>query len=314
MLIVTPPALMPVDDIDDVLGDNADALPITRGVCDILGPLPAVRITREFANRLLAGCPAGAEGPTIEQLTERINETGQPQSFAIGGTLAGKVALAAGHCRNVIGVLRPDARAAGLAPAPVIVVGAHYDHIPATGQLAKDVGPGIRPGAGDNASGDATVLTLARALAATPGRRFIYMFMAFDSEEIGFAGSRYYVQHPWYPIKRVRVMVNIDEVGYVGPLGVMILGRTLDPALARAIGRASSQSSLGVAPVPFTSSQRLSDQAAFVRAGVPTLFFYGYPPAVHHSRLDTADRVNAAGGAATARLVFRLLRELEADR
>ena len=68
-LIVTPPALLPEDNIDDVLGDCT-------------GALPAVRITRQFANQLFA---AAGERRTVEQLVEQIHQTSRPQSFALGG-------------------------------------------------------------------------------------------------------------------------------------------------------------------------------------------------------------------------------------
>jgi hypothetical protein len=290
-LVVTPPALSPQDDIDDVLGDCT-------------GALPAVRITRGLADRLLA---AGGERRTIEQLVGLIHQTHRPQSFALGGTITGKVALAEGPCRNVLGVLPPDAADDGR----VVLIGAHYDHIPATGQLATDAGPGVRGGADDNASGVAALLLLARGLAATPGRHCTYLLAAFDAEEVGFAGSRHYVRHPALPLDRLAAMVNIDQIGYLGPSGLMVLGSTLDPALGKAIAQASRPSPLRVQPVPVTSARRWSDQAAFVRAGVPTLFFYGRRTPAYHSRRDTPDRINVPGGAATARLIYGVLQAME---
>jgi hypothetical protein len=342
-LVVTPPLLAPQDDIDDVLGDCT-------------GALPAVRISRAFANRLLAArgegvsplrpegilpsiassysSPAGALGRGSEEteeargqdaretrgqdalatgdalatLVDRIHQTGQPQSFAVGGSLTGKVAMEEARCRNIIGILPPDQGDGGR----VVFVGAHYDHIPATGQLARDVGPGVRSGAEDNASGVSAMLLLARALAATTGRRTTYVFAAFDAEEVGFGGSRYQVQHPAVPLERVELMVNIDQVGYVEQAGLMLLGTTLEPPIAKALARARSQSPLRVEALPVTSSSHWSDQAAFVRAGVPTLFVYdGRLKSPYHSRLDTAEKVNVAGGAATAKLVYGILRAMD---
>jgi Zn-dependent M28 family amino/carboxypeptidase len=137
------------------------------------------------------------------------------------------------------------------------------------------------------------------------------LLAAFDAEEVGFAGSRHYVRHPALPLDRLAVMVNIDQIGYLGPAGLMVLGSTLDPTLGKAIAQASRPSPLRVQPVPVTSARRWSDQAAFVRAGVPTLFFYGRRTPAYHSRLDTADRIDPAGGAAAARLIYGVLQAME---
>ena len=293
VLVVTPPALSPTDDIDDVLGDSA-------------GALPCLRITREFADRLLA---AAGHARTIEQIVAAMHDTGHPASFAVGGRLAGKVALTDATCRNVLGELPSD----GPGDGRVILIGAHYDHIPATGQLAVDNGPGVRPGANDNASGVAAVLLLARGLALTPGRRSTFIFAAFDSEEVGFAGSRHYVRQPAVPLDRLDVMINIDEIGRIGGRGVLVLGSTLDSPLAGAIAWAARRNQLTVRPIPITSDQHWSDQAAFVNAGLPTLFLYGWTTGGRHTRQDVASAVDADRGAAAARLVYGIIHALRAS-
>ena len=289
-LIVNPPAIDLDDDIDDVLGDCT-------------GAIPAIRITRKFADALLADA---GESRTLARLIEQIHRTGRPQSFALGGRLTGKAALVDANCRNVLAVLRPNGPDTGR----TMLVGAHYDHIPATGQLARDIGPGVRYGADDNASGVAAVLLLARALASAQGRSCTYIFAAFDSEEIGFAGSRHYVQHPTCPLEQIDLMVNIDQVGHIGWRGLMLLGSTLDPSPAKAIRQAQRRTDLPIQPLPVTSTRGWSDQAAFARAGVPTLFLYCYRTAAYHSRRDTAAGINAPGGAAATRFAYDLLREL----
>ncbi|MDD4890778.1 MAG: M28 family peptidase [Phycisphaerae bacterium] len=291
-LVVAPPALMPADDIDDVLGDCT-------------GALPAIRITRAFADRLLA---TGGENRTIEQLVSLMHRTRRPASFAIGGLASGKIALTEATCHNVLGVLKPD----GPDDGRVVLIGAHYDHLPATGQLAKDDRPGVRPGADDNASGVSTMLLLSRALAATRDRRSTFVFAAFDSEDEGFFGSRYYVRHPAFPLERMTAMVNIDQVGRIGWRGVLVLGSTLDPSVGGPVKGAGRASLLPVARVPVTSARQWSDQAPFVRTGVPTLFIYGYRPPEYHTCGDTADLVNASNGAAVARLIYGIVREIGA--
>ena len=84
----------------------------------------------------------------------------------------------------------------------LVIVGGHYDIVPAT-----------RAGANDNTSGVAVVLSLAEALA---GRSlpFSVRFIAFGAEELGLHGSRHYVASLTEAERaRIKVMMNFDVVG-----------------------------------------------------------------------------------------------------
>jgi len=70
----------------------------------------------------------------------------------------------------------------------VIVISAHYDHLGKVGQT-------IFPGASDNASGTAMMMTLMKYYSKhQPNYRTV--FMAFAGEEAGILGADYYVNHP----------------------------------------------------------------------------------------------------------------------
>ncbi|MFL6216030.1 MAG: M28 family peptidase [Blastocatellia bacterium] len=109
--------------------------------------------------------------------------------------------------RNVIGLLR------GSDPAlkdTYVLVTAHYDHL------------GIRPGAGDtiyngandDGSGTVSVIELASALATMkPRPRRSLVFMTFYGEEKGLVGSRYYGQHPIFPLDKTVADINLEQVG-----------------------------------------------------------------------------------------------------
>jgi aminopeptidase YwaD len=88
----------------------------------------------------------------------------------------------------------------------VIVFTAHYDHL---GMLGSDK---IFPGANDNASGVAILLYLANYYAAHPAK-YSVAFIAFSGEEPGLKGSKYFVGHPLFPLKKIRFLVNLDIVG-----------------------------------------------------------------------------------------------------
>jgi len=71
----------------------------------------------------------------------------------------------------------------------VIIVGGHFDH------CGRHLGL-VFPGADDNASGSAVVMTLARAFSTSPVKpKRSIMFVLFGGEEMGLQGSNYFAEH-----------------------------------------------------------------------------------------------------------------------
>ena len=109
--------------------------------------------------------------------------------------------------RNVAGILR------GSDPAvrdQFVILSAHYDHLG-----MKPPGPGNRifHGANDNASSDASLIEIAKALGAEPHPRRSLLFLAVFGEEEGLLGSGYYVRHPLIPLARTVADINLEQLG-----------------------------------------------------------------------------------------------------
>ncbi len=107
--------------------------------------------------------------------------------------------------RNVAGLWR------GSDPAlctQYILLTAHYDH------LGQSPGGEVYAGANDDASGTASVIEIARAMAAMPvhPKRSV-VFMTFFGEEEGSLGSQYYVRHPLVPLAETVADLNLEQVG-----------------------------------------------------------------------------------------------------
>ncbi len=110
--------------------------------------------------------------------------------------------------RNVLGLLR------GSDPKlkdTYVVVSAHYDHLGVREGMAGD---NIFNGANDDGSGTVAVIEIASALATlkTRPRRSI-LFITFTGEESGLRGSRYYGQHPLFPIEKTIAQINMEQIG-----------------------------------------------------------------------------------------------------
>ena len=110
---------------------------------------------------------------------------------------------------NVIGIL-PGANAEGKDQA--VIYTAHYDHlgVKADGKPGED---NIFNGAGDNGTGTAMIMEMARALSVSgvkPPHSMI--FAAVTAEEQGLLGSAYLAQHPPLPIAQINLDLNFDEI------------------------------------------------------------------------------------------------------
>ena len=88
---------------------------------------------------------------------------------------------------------------------------AHYDHL---GNLGKKV---YYAGANDNASGTATIVTLAAYYAKNRPLYDMY-FIAFSGEDANLRGSEYYAQHPAVPLEQIKYLFNIDMIGDNNPV------------------------------------------------------------------------------------------------
>jgi len=152
---------------------------------------------------------------------------------------------------------------------------AHHDH------LGKkiDAKPGedaIYNGALDNASGVASLLSVAAAMKALPGapKRTVY-FASVTAEEQGLLGSRYLAAHPPVPAGRIAANVNVD--------GMSIWGRTKDLTMV-GLGKSSLDDYIlalaamqGRKVVPDQFPDRgyfyRSDQFNFAKMGIPAAYF-----------------------------------------
>jgi Zn-dependent M28 family amino/carboxypeptidase len=150
-----------------------------------------------------------------------------------------------------------------------VVYTAHWDHF----GIGPEVnGDRIYHGAVDNASGTAALLEIARAYKQlkTPPRRSI-LFLSVTAEEQGLLGSRYYAEHPLYPLARTAVDINMDGMNVHGRTrDIVMIGMgnsTLDElvaAVAREQGRTVKPD-----PEPEKGHFYRSDHFSFSKEGVP---------------------------------------------
>ncbi|NSW55652.1 MAG: M28 family peptidase [Armatimonadetes bacterium] len=155
---------------------------------------------------------------------------------------------------NVVGVLPGLKR-----PNDLYIIGAHYDSV------------SVAPGADDNGSGVAAVLECARVLSQYSFDATL-VFIAFDCEEVGLVGSRWWVHDN--PGANVLGMLSLDMIAfnYTDDPNtkdrVFVLGPSTGgyAALKQAFADAVNQYGNGVIPVQYTAVSN-SDHYPFQQAG-----------------------------------------------
>ena len=172
-----------------------------------------------------------------------------------------------------------------------IVVGGHHDTVPGA------------PGAHDNASGTATVVELARALAAD-GLDDGLCFVTFGAEESGLFGSANFVESLERQGGLPAFMINIDQMGR--GTRVDLIGT---PALTRQA--ASVAERLGIlAQATTLGAQYGSDHQSFQTAGVPVLFFTSNDLGKFHTPEDKVGEVQPEMVQRTGDVAIAVIREL----
>jgi membrane-associated protease RseP (regulator of RpoE activity) len=169
----------------------------------------------------------------------------------------------------------------------------------------------IHNGADDNASGTVAAMMigeeLSRSLQDAKDRRGILIAL-FSGEEVGLAGSSYFVQHPPVPIGRVAAMINLDMVGRLREDRLVALGSDTAPQWKDLIARAAIGAGLHVTSKG--DGYGPSDQTSFYAAGVPVLHLFTGAHGQYHSPDDKPATVNPEGAAKVVAFAVSLGQDL----
>ena len=269
-------------------------------------PIPTVHLKREHADALLR-----ASGRSLLELQSGIDDALVPRSFAIEGVemaLTVDLRRATVTVANVLGYL--PASGAGSRRREHIVIGAHYDHLGLGESGSRDRRSRglVHNGADDNASGVAGVLELARVFSLETNRPRGILFVAFAGEELGLKGSLHYTSHPALPLKDAVAMINIDMIGRLRHDLVYLGGIDRLPQLQEWIVERLKEEGLAFSG-RFTADEA-SDHAPFIRAGVPSLFFFTGLHGDYHKPTDDLQFINFEGMERVLRAGYRVSSDL----
>jgi Zn-dependent M28 family amino/carboxypeptidase len=195
----------------------------------------------------------------------------QPVALNLKGKINLKSEVKRVQAPNVVGILTgrdPKLR------DEYVVYSAHWDHL-GVGAPNKN-GDTIYNGALDNATGVASVLTIAEALSKLPAAqrpRRSSLFLFPTAEEQGLNGSEWYSQHPLVPLEKTAANVNLDSMNVLGRTHDFIpLGAERSTLLA-VVQTVARERGMRVSPDarPEQGSFFRSDHFPFAKVGVPSI-------------------------------------------
>ena len=150
-------------------------------------------------------------------------------------------------------------------PDSIIFITAHYDHLGGMGNST------YFPGANDNASGIALLLSLAKYYSKNRPA-FSIAFICFAGEEAGLIGSKYFAEHPLCDLKNIKFLVNIDLVG-TGEEGITVVNGKIYEREFQSLININNQFKY-VTAVNSRGKAANSDHYWFTEKGVPAFFIY----------------------------------------
>ncbi|RJF93352.1 M28 family metallopeptidase [Sphingomonas cavernae] len=233
---------------------------------------PEIRFTATLNTPAADALFKGAPKTLSTILAQADKKGGKPKGFALKSVvkMEREVQQRRFTSPNVVAVLPgSDPALAG----EYVLLMAHLDHEGVKGD-AKD-GDKIYNGAMDNAAGIATMLEVARAMAAAPDKpKRPVVFAAVTAEEDGLLGSEYLARHPLTKDGKVVGVVNLDmPILLYDFTDVIAFGAehsTLGPITAKAA--ASAGVKLSPDPLPQEGLFTRSDHYRFVQQGIPSIF------------------------------------------
>jgi Zn-dependent M28 family amino/carboxypeptidase len=260
-------------------------------------------VTIIFGTRELANAVVKESGKTLAELQKEINESAKPKSFVVEQgsceiMLGKKTEPVVG--KNVVAVVEgsdPDLK------NECVLFTAHYDHV---GVAANGE---INNGADDNGSGTVALLEIAEAFQSMkrkPRRSIVFAWVT--AEEKGLIGSDYYSQHPYIPLDKTLLNINLDMVGrsaekepenvtnteksLAGPNGLYIVSGKQSSELIEMSDKVCAD--LGLIPSDELTKAFLSrsDYYHFYKNGIPIL---GLSTGLHedyHKPSDELDKID----------------------
>jgi len=255
--------------------------------------VPVFQINRQLADRILS-----VSSIKTDSLISKIINEKKPVTTHIPLLISGtsSIQMIKSTTQNVIALLEGSDP---ILKNEYIVVGAHYDHLGMGGYGSGSRQPdtlALHPGADDNASGVTGIIELAAKLVSQKKmvRRSV-VFVAFAAEEIGLLGSKYFVNHPPFPVENIKAMLNFDMIGRYRKEKneLMISGSGTSKESDSLLTLYGNEHGLNLNKNPDGSGA--SDHASFYLKKIPVFFISSGAHPDYHSPNDVSQKIDYEG-------------------
>ncbi len=180
-----------------------------------------------------------------------------------------------------------------------IIIGAHYDTVKET------------PGASDNATGCALVYGVSKLAAAMENRKKNLIFVFFDQEETGHAGSLAFVSFIKESGFKIHSVHTADQVGWDKDGDRNIELELPTKYLKSVYKKHASPFGIKIYTTRVTSSDHKEwREAGYNAVGITEEYKHGDTSPHHHDPTDTFETVNFDYLTFTTHLVFKVIEDL----
>ena len=198
------------------------------------------------------------------------------QSFTFERKLGGQI-----NGKNIIGYIKGKTD-------ETIVISAHYDHL-------GIINNKVFNGADDDASGICALLEYAKHFKKHQPQHSL-IFIAYDAEELGLQGSKYFVLNPPIPIKNIAININMDMIAHNDKNELYVCGTYQFPDLKQFVFTTKQEPKilfghddpkLGNDDWTFQS-----DQGSFYEKKIPFIYFGVEDHKDYHKETDEFKNIN----------------------
>ena len=196
-------------------------------------------------------------------------------------------------------------------PDKYIVISAHYDH--------EGVKQGkIYNGADDNASGISALFSIAEYLKNNPSKCSV-IFAAFDAEELGIQGSKYYLNNPVVPLKNIKANINLDMISRSDSNTLFVVGIRYTDALKPLVLNFKSSNKLQLlsghdGEDGLENWTYSSDHVSFYKKGIPFLYFGVDDHKDYHEPTDDFENIQPEFYIEAVNTIIHIFKEMDALR
>ena len=199
-------------------------------------------------------------------------------------------------------------------PEEYVVITSHYDHV---GMKDGE----IYNGADDDGSGTVAIMEIAEAFQKAveegyaPKRSVVFLHVT--AEEKGLLGSKYYSEHPIYPLENTVANLNIDMIGRIDeahqdePNYIYLIGSDRLSTDLHEISEAANAQFTNL-NLDYTYNDEndpnrfyyRSDHYNFAKFDIPIIFYFNGVHEDYHQPTDTPDKIEYELLEKRAKLVF----------